>query len=72
VGDQATRSGSAGVRTSLGCGTLILIAIIVLLFSGRSEIDELQTEIRDLRTQVERLEAKIDSLNARLAPSATP
>ena len=71
MADQPARSDS-NVKASLGCGTLILIAIIVLLFSGRSDITELRTEIRDLRTQVERLEAKIDSLNARLVPGAVP
>ena len=71
MADQPARADS-NVKASLGCGTLILIAIIVLLFSGRSDIDDLQTEIRDLRTQVERLEVKIDSLNARLVPGAVP
>jgi hypothetical protein len=51
----------------LGCGTLIVIAIIVLLFSGRGEVKNLQNEIRDLRNQVTRLEGKVDALNSRLA-----
>jgi hypothetical protein len=71
MADAPARS-DGNVKASLGCGTLILVALIVALFSGRSEIEALQTEIRDLRTQVERLEIKIDSLNARLAAPATP
>jgi hypothetical protein len=48
----------------LGCGTLILIAIIVVIFSGRGEVKNLHNEIRELRNQVTRLEAKVDALNA--------
>jgi hypothetical protein len=56
----------------LGCGTLILIAIIVVIFSGRGDVKNLQNEIRDLRMQVTRLEGKVDALNARLAPEGGP
>ena len=52
----------------LGCGTLILIAIIVVIFSGRGEVKNLQNEIRELRNQLTRLEAKVDALNAPPAP----
>jgi hypothetical protein len=63
---QTTNSQSNTAQ--LGCGTLILIAIIVIIFSGRSEVKNLQNEIRELRNQVTRLEAKVDALNARPAP----
>jgi hypothetical protein len=69
---ESNRAESSTVRASLGCGTLILIAVIVALFSGRNQVEDLETEIGELRTQIERLEAKIDSLNARLAAPATP
>jgi hypothetical protein len=72
MADQPARPESSGVRASLGCGTLILIAIIVALFSGRSQVEDLKTEVHDLRMQIERLEAKIDSLNTRLSVSQTP
>jgi hypothetical protein len=72
MADQSSRAESTNVRASLGCGTLILIAIIVAMFSGRSETDDLRNEVRELRTQVERLEAKIDSLSVRLPPAPTP
>lgn len=48
-----------GQAVSLGCGTLILIALIVLFFSNRGkddlmrEIGALRSEIRDLRKTVE-------------------
>jgi hypothetical protein len=56
----------------LGCGTLILIAIIVLLFSGRGEVKNLQNEIGELRNQITRLEGKVDALNARLVAEDNP
>lgn len=46
-----------GARVSLGCGTLILIAIIVAMFSGRG--DESQA-IRALQAEIQTLEQKID------------
>jgi Sec-independent protein translocase protein TatA len=46
-------------QASLGCGTLILIALIVLIFSGRGtgdlerEIHALKNEVRGLRNSVD-------------------
>ncbi|GMV99353.1 MAG: hypothetical protein AMXMBFR84_04920 [Candidatus Hydrogenedentota bacterium] len=45
----------------LGCGTLILIAIIVMAFSGGGSVHTKQ-EINTLRQDVQRLEEKIDRL----------
>lgn len=63
---------------SLGCGTLILIALIVLFFS-RSNTDDLQKDVRQLQQDVRNLEttvkaqtATIDRLNQRLAPAERP
>ena len=41
---------------------MILIALIVLIFSGGPKVDELQEEVRGLRADIERLEEKIDTL----------
>ena len=49
-------------KVQLGCGTLILIAIIVALFSGDRSDKKLRNEIRELKQTVERLEKKIDAL----------
>ena len=65
--DQAT---SQGVKAQLGCGTLIIIAIIVAVFSGRGDVEGLHDEVSALRDQVTRLETKVDTLNARLGPAA--
>jgi len=80
--DQAGRL--KGQEVSLGCGTLILIALIVMFFSGRGindvkrEIREMRDEMRDMRvtidaqsSQLRDLEAKIDTLapNIQLRPA---
>jgi Sec-independent protein translocase protein TatA len=57
-------------KVQLGCGTLILIAIIVILFSGDRSDRKLRNEIRQLRETVERLEKKIDALQPP-APTTT-
>ncbi|MFM1559001.1 MAG: hypothetical protein VCA73_21215 [Roseibacillus sp.] len=43
------------VRASLGCGTLILIAIIVIIFSGHKDHDRLENQIGELTQEVQRL-----------------
>ncbi len=52
----------------LGCGTLIVIAIIVMIFSGGRNEKEVKKELRELNQKMERLEKKIDALNQQLAP----
>lgn len=58
--------GKRNVSAQLGCGTLILIAIIVTMFSGRGDIRDARNEIEALREQVTRLEQKIDSVLVRM------
>lgn len=48
-------------QASLGCGTLILIALIVLIF-GNAGNQEQTEEIRDLRRQVSSLEQMVEDL----------
>lgn len=61
-----------GNGVSLGCGTLILIAIIVAMFSG-DDVDS--GDIRRLRDDIRSLEQKIDGIaqqsvsNAQEAPA---
>ncbi len=54
---------AGGVRVSLGCGTLILIAIIVVIFSRGG--DE-SGAIRALQTEIRALEQKIDGISLQL------
>jgi hypothetical protein len=59
---------SGGPNVSLGCGTLILIAIIVAIFSGGNK-----DEIRALRNDFQALEKKIDKIDVKLvAPAEAP
>lgn len=48
-----------GQAASLGCGSLILIAIIVLFFSNRGQ-DDLKREIGSLRSEVGELRKALD------------
>ena len=56
-------------NATLGCGTFILIAIVVAIFSGNPS---LSADIRRLETEVQQLEGKIDELNALLREAQTP
>jgi type II secretory pathway component PulM len=59
-------------QVSLGCGTLILIALIVLIFSGgrndevRREVQNLDSSIRQLKTAVESQAEEIKALRQTL------
>jgi len=50
-------------RVQLGCGTLIIIALIVMIFSGRSNMDELKGNVQELTKQVLVLQGKVDALS---------
>jgi hypothetical protein len=47
-------------QATLGCGTLILIALIVMFFS-RPGISDLEKEVRSLRSEVSELKRTIES-----------
>ncbi len=47
-------------QVSLGCGTLILIALIVLFFSGRG-VGELKREVQDLRSEIGQLKKAVET-----------
>ena len=55
-------------RASLGCGTLILIALIVMIFSNgnRGVSKELTRQIRELQIEVRELKADIKTQSATL------
>ena len=64
----------ANNRVQLGCGTLIIIAIIVMLFSGGNDSRKLRSQLDDLGRKVDRLEKKIDELSVKLGqpPAGNP
>jgi Sec-independent protein translocase protein TatA len=47
-------------EVSLGCGTLILIALIVLIF-GRGGTGDLEREVRALRSEVGELKKAVEA-----------
>jgi len=59
-------------KVGLGCGTFILIAIIVLIFgnAGNEElsrdIQQLQQEVSDLTSAVQQLESKLEGQSEQL------
>jgi len=61
-------------KVQLGCGTLIIIALIVMFFSGGRDSKELRKSVDELNSKVDRLEQKIDDLSKSVASqaSATP
>ena len=57
-------------KAQLGCGTLILIALIVMLFSDGGSNRKVRKELEALNAKIERLEKKIDALSAPAAPAS--
>jgi hypothetical protein len=47
-------------HVTLGCGTLILIALIVIFFSGGPGISNLENDVRDLRWEVSGLKRAVE------------
>jgi hypothetical protein len=58
------------VKASLGCGTLILIAIIVIIFRGHKEHDRLEKQVDALTQEVRMLREDIAELTRTLPPPA--
>jgi hypothetical protein len=58
-------SNTTNRNVSLGCGTLIIIALIVLIFSGGRDVEKLEKSIEQLEIKIDRLETKIDELSKR-------
>ena len=61
-------------KVQLGCGTLIVIAIIVMLFSGGNDSKKLRGQLNEMNQKIDRLEKKIDELSQRLSrqPASEP
>ena len=55
-------------RASLGCGTLILIALIVMIFgnSNRHGDDQTERQLADLRSEISNLKAEVENQSATL------
>jgi hypothetical protein len=53
-------------QVTLGCGTLILIALIVSIFSGRPGLGDLEQEVRGLRSDIGELKNTIEAQSAQI------
>ena len=62
-GVQTTWLTLATNNVQLGCGTLILIAIIVMVFSGGDDAKKLRGQLDEVDRKIDRLEKKIDDLS---------
>ena len=58
---------SADTRVQLGCGTLIVIALIVMFFSGGNDSKKLRNQLDDMNRKIDRLETKVDDLSQKLS-----
>jgi hypothetical protein len=59
-GRLASSEGDRNLTVSLGCGTLILIALIVMFFS-RGSTKDLERDVKELRTEVGALKKTIEA-----------
>ena len=65
-------SRASDYKVELGCGTLVIIAIIVMLFSGGKD-RKLRNKVDELNRKIDRLEQKIDALSAKQGiPAGSP
>jgi hypothetical protein len=62
-------TGNQGVQ--LGIGTLIIIALIVTMCSGRSEMEKIQKDTTELKKQLGAIEQKLDALAPHSSENAT-
>jgi outer membrane murein-binding lipoprotein Lpp len=60
----------ANSTRQLGLGTFVIIAFIVMAFSGGRDAKRLRKSVDELSAKVDRLERKIDGLAKAAAPQA--
>jgi hypothetical protein len=59
---KASQPASSNQGVHLGIGTLIIIALIVTMCSGRSELEKVQKDTADLKQQLGVIETKLDAM----------
>jgi hypothetical protein len=62
--------GASDNKVQLGCGTLIIIAIIVALFSGGRGNRDLRRQLEEVNQKLDRLEQKLDELSRKVGGQA--
>jgi len=56
-------------QVQLGLGTLIIIALIVSMCSGRRETEKVRNDTAELKQQVSEINRKLDAMAAKDAPA---
>jgi hypothetical protein len=70
--------GNRSDQVTLGCGSLILIALIVIIFSGSGDkevakdVKELRSEVQSLKTEIQGLKQSVDDLKSQAGPRIRP
>jgi hypothetical protein len=59
---KASQPGTGNQGVQLGLGTLIIIALIVTMCSGRSEVEKLQKDTAQIKQQLGVIDKKLDTL----------
>jgi hypothetical protein len=59
---KESQPGTGNHSVQLGIGTLIIIAIIVTMCSGRSEMEKVQKDTAQLKQQLAVIDKKLDAL----------
>ena len=72
MADEQTPAPPGDKSVQLGIGTLIIIAIIVSMCSGKGEMEKVQNDTAELRKEVGEINQKLDQLMSKPAPAATP
>ena len=62
VETKAPQPGSGNQNVTLGIGTLFVIALIVTMCSGRSEVEKVQKDTAALKQQLGEIDKKLDTL----------
>jgi len=62
-------TGNQGAQ--LGIGTLIIIALIVTMCSGRSDVEKVRKDTAALQQQLEAMDKKLDTLVSKSSASAS-
>jgi len=62
--------GNQGVQ--LGIGTLIVIALIVTMCSGKGEVEKIRSDTAQLKQQVGEINRKLDQLVSKGSPAPAP
>lgn len=59
---KETQPGTGNQGVSLGIGTLVIIALIVTMCSGRSEMEKVQKDTAALKQKLDVIDRKLDTL----------